>query len=262
MTRLQAALSFDGKSSYIEVGYQPQLNPSQFTISCWAKVEGNPGQWRSPVTSRTDLPTGGYILYAGQNNRWQFWIGDGSGWATLEGADIVLDRWTHVAATYEGTTLKFYLNGEPVGEPVESKIRLNTSCPLRIGAGKTEGDPGCFFNGKIAEVRLWDRARSLAEIQKYLNCRLTGNEVGLGGYWPLNEGRGTIAKDKTSHGNDGTILGATWGQAELPIAAVPAVSGKTAFATGLEDYGYWYRWKQTLPQSAGQKPFRRGRIWS
>ncbi|MFM7713603.1 MAG: hypothetical protein ACKO7A_13100, partial [Microcystis sp.] len=64
---LSNVLSFDGQRNYVEVSYNAQLNPEQFTVSCWAKVTGKQGQWRSPITSRTDGPVGGYILYAGEN---------------------------------------------------------------------------------------------------------------------------------------------------------------------------------------------------
>ncbi|NES22587.1 MAG: hypothetical protein F6K41_27625, partial [Symploca sp. SIO3E6] len=60
----QSVATFDGKNDYIEVPYKPELNPAKFTLSCWAKVEGSQGKWRSPVTCRTDGPQGGYILYA------------------------------------------------------------------------------------------------------------------------------------------------------------------------------------------------------
>ncbi len=214
---LQSVASFDGTNDYIEVPYKKELNPAQFTLSCWAKVEGGQGQWRSPVTCRTakgSSALGGYILYAGNNNKWQFWTGNG-GWVTLQGADVVLNTWTHVAATYDGSTMKLYINGELSGNPVPSKILINSQYPLRIGAGVTEGNPGYFFNGKIAEVRLWDKARSPEQIQELMHQRLKGDEQGLVAYWPLDQESGTSAEDKTGNGNPGTLHGATWAQENL-----------------------------------------------
>jgi arylsulfatase A-like enzyme len=212
-------LSFNGTNNYVEVPYQTQLNPEQFTLSCWAKVTGKQNQWRSPLTCRTDESLGGYILYAGENNKWQFWTGNGNTWAGITGPDIVLETWTHLAATYDGTQMKFYVNAEPVGTAVASKINLNKRFPLRIGAGKTEGNPDYFFAGQIAEVQVWNRVRSQEEIKKSMNYRLVGDEAGLVGYWPLNEGSGTIATDKTSSGKNGQIHGATWQQSLIPLSA-------------------------------------------
>ena len=95
------------------------------------------------------------------------------------------------------------------------------------------------------------------EIQRYMNLRLKGNEPGLVGYWPLNEGSGNTVQDRSPNANNGTINGATWEEAELLITTKQQTLG-----TGLEDYGYWHRWKQNFPQSTDNKPFRRGRIWA
>jgi len=243
---LQAIASFNGSNQYIEVPYKQKLNPAQFTVSCWAKVEGGQGQWRSPVTCRTakgSSALGGYLLYAGNNNKWQFWTGNG-GWVALQGADVELNTWTHVAATYDGSTMKLYINGEPSGNPVPSKILINSQYPLRIGAGITEGNPGFFFNGKIAEVRLWDKARSQEEIQELMHQRLTGSEAGLVGYWPLDAGSGTTVTDKSGHGHNGTTqgTGVTWETSDLELAAAPerqtALTAKSSAITfdGTDDY--------------------------
>jgi cyanobactin cluster PatC/TenC/TruC protein len=261
-TSLKSVLNFDGRNDYVEVSYKENLNTNQFTILCWAKVMGNPGQWRSVITSRAATPQAGYILYAGQDNKWQFWIGDGKTWITLIGSEVVLDDWTHIASTYDGKFMKLYIDGEQVGTSVEAKINLNKSYPLRIGAGATEGKPEFFFNGQILEVCLFDRVLSEGEIEKALHYQLRGNEPGFVGYWPLNEGTSNTVADKTGNGNIGTISGATWEQSEVPIQDELTILEKPVLATGLQDYGYWQKWKQSLPEKADGKPFRRGRIWA
>ena len=49
---------------------------------------------------------------------------------------------------------------------------------------------GSFHNGQISDVRIWNVARTPAEIQANYTNRLTGTEPGLVGYWPLT---GTIS---------------------------------------------------------------------
>lgn len=114
-----------------------------------------------------------------------------------------------IAAAVDGTTMKSYLNGSLAAE---SAVRYapNRERPLRIGAGATEGRPQFPFNGQIAEVRVWNLARSEAQIKADMNRQLSGNERGLVGYWPLDEGRGRVARDRTDNANNGTIRGATW----------------------------------------------------
>jgi hypothetical protein len=48
---------------------------------------------------------------------------------------------------------------------------------------------------------------------------LAGDEPGLAGYWPLNEGTANTVCDKTQNANHGTIHGATWELSEVPVLA-------------------------------------------
>ena len=203
-------LQFDGKNDFVEVPYNPQLNPNQFTVSCWAKVTGGQGRWRSPVTCRdaSRNTCKGYKLYAGTNNKWQTWVGNGSNWQTLGGPDVVLNTWTHVAATYDGSDLKLYVNGNLAATRKTTYIP-NTVYPLRIGTGASETNPpNYYFPGQIGEVSVWNVARTEQEIKADMSKRLTGKEANLVSYWPLNEVQqeGAIAKvlDLTSNLN-GTV---------------------------------------------------------
>jgi Concanavalin A-like lectin/glucanases superfamily len=62
-----------------------------------------------------------------------------------------------------------------------------------------------LFAGTVDEVRVWDYARTQDEILSTLYVSLNGDEPGLIGYWPLDEGSGQIAADKSEHGRDGTL---------------------------------------------------------
>ncbi|WP_016949096.1 LamG-like jellyroll fold domain-containing protein [Anabaena sp. PCC 7108] len=215
---IQSVLTFDGKDDYVEVPYTQSLNPNVFTVSAWVKVVGSQGTWRSVITSRDASPLSkGYIIYAGDNNKWQAWVGNNTqAWEVVAGSDVILNTWTHVTSTFDGKQLKLYVNGTEVGSK-NVVYTLNTRCPLRIGAGSTEVKPQYFYPGQIAEVGVWNKALTQTEIQANMNQRLTGKEEGLVAYFPLNEGSSAIAYDKTSNANHGKINGATWQQEELPI---------------------------------------------
>jgi cyanobactin cluster PatC/TenC/TruC protein len=257
---------FDGKKNYIEVGFQEALNPPQFTVECWAKVTGGQGSWRSPVTCRGDRPIAGYILYAGENNKWQFWIGSGSSWSNYQGPAVKLNAWTHCAGSYDGKVMRFYINGEEVGSPVTAPLTLNTCFPLRIGAGCTETSPQFFFHGQIAEVRVWNDVRTPEEIKACMNQRCTGNEVGLIAYWPLSDGAGETAQNRTRPANPGVLHGATWSTTEDLLLVAPKPSKRSyvpTSQTGLQDYSYWGQYvKEEAKKSKGETKFRRGRIWA
>jgi hypothetical protein len=209
----------DGDGDYVQVPYSAQLNPSQFTVACWAKVTGGQGKWRSPVTCRDVFR--GYLLYAGENNKWQTWVGNGGNWQGVVGPDVVLNTWTHVAGTYDGTALKLYVNGNLAGTLATAYVP-NTVFPLRIGAGASEQTPPWYyFFGSIAEVSVWKVARTEQEIKADMSKRLTGKEANLVGYWPLNDARvdGSALKVSDLTGNfSGTLTGAVLAEdSTLPV---------------------------------------------
>ncbi len=196
-------LDFDGTNEYVEVPYSAGLNPGIFTVECWAKVEGGAGTFRSPVTSRDAAPFSGYLFYAGMTDNWEFWIGNGT-WQPLIGSPVVLDEWFHLAGTFNGTEMKFYIDGVLSGTQTVGGYVPNDSSPLRIGAGVTESSPLCFFDGQVDEVRVWNDVRTSAEIRANMNRALIGNEAGLVAYYQFDESSGTSLPDLAGS-NNGTL---------------------------------------------------------
>jgi hypothetical protein len=156
-------VQFNGTDGKIEVPYSAALNPPVFTVALWANAMGGSGTYRSPLTSRKDPPISGYIFYAGPNNLWQFWTGSGSGWKSMPAGPVVLNTWIHLAATYDGSTVRFYTNGV-LAASASVTVRLNDSCPLRIGAGATEGAGNYWFPGRVDDVRVYRVALDAAHI--------------------------------------------------------------------------------------------------
>ncbi len=76
--------------------------------------------------------------------------------------EAVAPGWQHVAATKSGDRLRIYVNGKLVNEavvPSSMTFDLNSSAPLKIGFGQ-----GDYFNGRMREVRLYNRALGAAEL--------------------------------------------------------------------------------------------------
>jgi hypothetical protein len=176
------------QSQKVEVPYSADLNPTSFTVEVWAMVNGG-SSYRSPLTSRDDLPQRGFIFYCQPNNSWEFWTGSGeqTGWATInwgQGA-VSFGDWYHLVGTYDGTTKSFYVNGQLVGSQ-NLVIAPNQQRVLRIGAGATDADPGSFFfQGGIDEVAIYDHVLSVKQIVNHyaagVPAELVPMQIGLQG---------------------------------------------------------------------------------
>ena len=116
------------------------------------------GSYRSVLSSRDNsaaTSTRGYILYASDTNTWQLWLGNGSGgWAKLAGPAITLNTWTHLAASYDGTTARLYINGT-LTTTATLPYTPNSARPLRIGAGKNETNPDYHFPGRLDDISIY-----------------------------------------------------------------------------------------------------------
>jgi hydrogenase maturation factor HypE len=76
---------------------------------------------------------------------------------------LPVQAWTHLAATYDGSALRLYVNGVAVNSTPLSGAMVTSAGPLRIGGNTIWGD---YFAGVIDEVRVYYRALTPAEIQR------------------------------------------------------------------------------------------------
>lgn len=77
------------------------------------------------------------------------------------GSYLAASRWTHLAATYNGSTQRLYVNGVQVGSRTQNGAITLSSGALRIGGNSIWGS---YFRGYIDEVRVYNRELSQAEI--------------------------------------------------------------------------------------------------
>lgn len=113
--------------------------------------------------------------------------------------------WHHLAFTWDSasTTVRTYLDGklQPNNGTFEGPIGVPTQT-LNIGRNAERGVP---FYGAIGDVRLWNVARSEADILADMRRLLEGDEAGLVGHWPLDEGAGETVHDQTAEAHDGQL---------------------------------------------------------
>ncbi|MGF1533603.1 MAG: LamG-like jellyroll fold domain-containing protein [Bernardetiaceae bacterium] len=177
-------MAFDGTDDFVQLPATVALSGAQpRTVELWAKVdafnEGGLFQLGDTETAQDfSLRT-----RSGDNQfRLQFWGGD---------LDVTLadskGKWHHYALTYDGTTARIYYDGVLAGVYT---LNLNTD-PQMLYLGRWRNS---YFNGQIAQVKIWNTARSTVEItagmcQSY-DCN-TQRPPELIAYYDLREGSGT-----------------------------------------------------------------------
>ncbi|GCL41923.1 beta strand repeat-containing protein [Dolichospermum planctonicum] len=204
-------LSFNGVDNYVEIPHSAALSLNTFTLEAWVNQTQIKGDYQPIITKQNNggsernyglfiVPNGSRLNFTFQDS-----YGNGVGFETTQGS-LTLNQLTHVAATYDGAKLSLYINGQLdtsvdwVGTPFQN------NSPVKIGRELNAWNP---FAGQIDDVRIWNVARTQAQIQANYNQQLVGNETGLAGYWNFNEPSGSTALDKTINGNNGNIIGAT-----------------------------------------------------
>jgi RHS repeat-associated protein len=156
------ALSFDGSNDWVTVGDANSLDLTNgMTLEAWVNPAARNG-WAAAVLKEGSNQLA-YTLYANDDQSAPgafITTTSGTGAATASGI-IPLNQWSHVAATYDATTLKFYLNGALVDSQSLSGALVTSNAPLRLGGNSIWGD---WFQGKVDDVRVYSRALPAAEI--------------------------------------------------------------------------------------------------
>lgn len=183
----QAAFSFDGVNDYVTTpGTDCNFGTGDFTLMAWIKYEGPTDQSvgypaimskRPPGTN----PIGGFGFYL------SYWSGGTFGSLMLRIYDMnyvpcltpVDDgNWYHVAVTREGTTINFYVDGDPDGTANSNKD-ANSNADLRLGLDDSSSIR-TEWKGSLDEVAVYNRALSGAEILCVYNASLAGNDYCCG----------------------------------------------------------------------------------
>lgn len=242
--KLNNALDFDGSNDYVDSNYSDSYGPSDdFNVSFWFKP---------------DLTSAGSdeALFGSRKGNSQFYIEidrDGSACNlnevrlafsdsdTTSAADEVCAPYGNGTAVYHHLSVNYDADGD-IEVFINSISRDTTAVTglsngtidvstrnFAIGAFNQSGAIKEQFNGKIDDVRIYDRTLTPDEIATLAGATL---QTGLVGHWKLDETSGTTATDSSSNGNDGTMQGGL-------DAANDSVTGKIGTALdfdGVDDY--------------------------
>ena len=160
---LGGALDFDGAGDRVDVGPILDAGAPQISVMSWV-FKRDTGD--DCVISKS---SGGAIVdhifslgVAGTTIRARLRTTDNGGTSDYDGGTIPLDQWVHLAFTYDGGTLRIYMDGtETASYAVTGDMIAST---LDVAIGNVNAIDDRYWNGRLDDVRIYDRALDPVEI--------------------------------------------------------------------------------------------------
>lgn len=177
------AAHFDGYYDYIHSYNQPQLEGmSELTVETWIKREIN-GHFEFISKHYRQ-----FSLYVDANNHLGFYKGYTSEWyqSITSSYELPMNEWHHIAIVWKGTTAKFYADGQLVDEVFDIRPEPIPTNGYYFMIGCRASEYSYWFQGSLAEVRVWNVAKTQSQILRNYRSTFTSAEAGLVAYFPFH----------------------------------------------------------------------------
>jgi hypothetical protein len=234
------ALEFDGKTSYVELPPVPFDPKKGLTVEAYVLPLLN-GDGQEIIQSEDKLGGFGLSISPSEDSFGFAFVSDvqksAKHWyGAFSKAPPPFGSWGHMAAVFDGTRLRLFLDGHEVPRsvftwPYNNLLEKSEVFP---GVARPPSAPvllGCrdhpaphHFKGRLSSVRFSHGARYLGDFTPPKRYEPDKETIAL---YRFDEGRGDKLIDSSGHGKDGKIVGARWmrAAAPLPAGALEAVRG-------------------------------------
>ena len=196
-----SAFYFDGVDDYIEIADDELLDlTAPFSIVTWVKTPFTPNE-KVIIGKGEELP---YTIGIRLDRYW-FKTGNVSqSFINMSSTTVPNDSWKLLVGTYDGSTMRFYVDGIlEAEEPLTAQL-ANDNNPLNIGR-RPLNIGSSYVEGKIDDIRIYDNALSTQEISElYQSEKPEGQN--LVAYLPFNNN----ADDLSGRSNHGSVFGASF----------------------------------------------------
>jgi len=151
--------NFDGSDDYVDLGSNPFSNNEAITFSCWVYVDTD--------ASHKFLDIGNERYHVGYKHRgstgYEFRMYDGSNHLLEYSTNI--DQWIHITTVFDGDGQYLYINGSQVASATGTGW-TDAEGDWWLG---TDYQGEATLNGKLWDVRIYNRGLSSSEIQALYN---------------------------------------------------------------------------------------------
>ena len=165
-TRFGSALKLDG-TGYVDGTDQPSFRVTEGTLMAWFQPSANAAEAQIvgiPHGDTWESPHLGFHLYRGPTGQLGAQTSVGQ---AVDGPNVPVGQWHHVAATYNGSTVKLYYDGAEVTSEgfagvIQYAAGSSPSLTIGVSAGDGTGNP---YIGLVDEVKLFNKALHQRDIQ-------------------------------------------------------------------------------------------------
>jgi len=171
-------LKFNGKDSYLWFGFSLKYPLDEGTFEAWA-CPNLDGPWLCEDfqgIKRGEVINSGHILMNMYDGHWLAMLYDNINVVKLPGPEVVNHKWTHLAFTWADFTTHFYVDGREVmgafgpmkyAGAIGNALHSRGKVSFYVGSQNPRNKNLLPFNGKIDDVRLYNRQLTREEIAQH-----------------------------------------------------------------------------------------------
>ncbi len=160
--QISGALTFDGTNDVVDCGNDPILNLDIGSWGAWVKLD-EPKKWAERIIFKDPSNTGAYQSFDWNGFKAEVVVG-GVRYRASSPSSTNTGQWYHVFATYDGETLRLYIDGEEVDSETGPSGNIdNNTGPLGVGSSPSSPTFAPFY-GTIDDARVYNRALDPDEV--------------------------------------------------------------------------------------------------
>lgn len=180
-------LNFDGTDDVVNLGTGLTsyfTGRTQVTLQAWVRPETATGL--GTIIGNYNYPNNinaMQMMLRRDGLQYTFWLDTGSGYTSIAAVNaVVLNTWQHVTGTWDGSTMRLYINGNLVNSAAKTGTIPAKTTSFSIGSNVAER-----FDGDIDEIRIWNVALAPTDIMNTMNCEAI-NQQELVAHYKFNQG--------------------------------------------------------------------------